>query len=515
MQALKKTNILFLLIFTFLFSSIPFQWTGTAQAPTHSYNRTAEGMPSVAELSQKIDKVLSHKHLSTTKFAVAIYSERANQYIYKKNIDQPLVPASNSKLVTTYTLLKNFGKDYTLNTDIYTDADSLSSVLDGNVYLFGKGDGLLSISDLEDLADQLYRQGIREIKGSVYADPSFFDSETERIQYSSDKDLVEATAPITSISLDRNIATILVKANSNIGNKVSVQVIPKSPAFNVVVNAKIVGKSGGKGKGKKKQAARNVNSIKVTTKANADGTQTFFVNGNLTKSLSTSYTHYIKNAPLVAAGSLKERIKALGIKINGNFSSREMSHLENQFLKIATVKRDVFKVIDIVNKESNNWLAETLFKALGSLSNKDARNVRAAQELIDNTMKTNQIPFEDCVINDGSGLARQTKVSAKTFIQLLLDANKSPFSEKFFNSLAIAGVDGTIKKRFSGSAVSHRVAAKTGTHRNVSSLSGRMQMIRGDYLFFSFIFNGPNVGFYKGIENSLLELLTDFEKSNH
>ena len=89
MQALKKTNILFLLIFTFLFSSIPFQWTGTAQAPTHSYNRTAEGMPSSAELTQKIDKVLSHKHLGTTKVAGAIYSERANQYIYKKHIDTP------------------------------------------------------------------------------------------------------------------------------------------------------------------------------------------------------------------------------------------------------------------------------------------------------------------------------------------------------------------------------------------------------------------------------------------
>ncbi len=510
---MKRTYILYFVLLTFLISNTLFQWNGNATPPALKKNNIEKNSISLPQLSEDINKILSNKYLSKTKYAIGIYSPKLNKYLYKKNIEQSLVPASNSKLVTTYTLLKNFGQDYTLNTDIYTDADTITKILNGNIYLFGKGDGLLSINDLEVLAEQIYKLGVKEIKGNIYSDPTFFDYETERIQYSSDKDIVQSTPPITSISLEKNIATVLVKASSKVGNKVTAQVFPNSPAFQVVIKAKTVGQSTTtRGKKKKKKViTRNVNTISVSTKINKDGTQIFYVSGNLTKNQSTSYSHYIKNPSLVAAGSLKDRLKALGIKVNGSYSVKEMDNLKHSFTKVASVKRDIFEVINIVNKDSDNWLAETLFKTIGAVSNRDIKNIISAQELIATTMKNNHIPFDNCAINDGSGLARQTKVTADMLVHLLIDANKSSFSEKFFNSLAVAGVDGTIKRRLAKSSASNRVLAKTGTHRNVSSLSGRVILLNGEYLFFSFIFNGPNVGFYKGVENSLLEVLTNFE----
>lgn len=505
---MKKLYNLYFIFLTFLTSIILFQWNSNATPPDTNKTIKNKGI-SFTQLNDEINKILSHKYLYKTKYAIGIYSPKLNKYLYKKNIDLALVPASNSKLITTYTLLKNFGLDFTLNTDVYTDAEKISEVLNGNIYLFGKGDGLLSINDLEVLAEQIYNLGIREIKGNIYSDVTFFDNETERIQYSSDKDIVQSTAPITSISLEKNIATVLVKASSKTGNKVSAQVFPNSPAFQVVINAKTVGQS--TRKRKKKSIVRNVNTIKVSTKVNQEGTQIFYVSGNLTRNQSTSYSHYIKNPALVAAGSLKDRLKAMGIKVNGSYSVKEMDNLKHSFTKVASVKREIFEVINLVNKNSDNWLAETLFKTIGALSSKNENNLISAQQLIETTMKNNNIPFENCVVNDGSGLARQTKVTADLLVHLLLDANKSSFSENFFNSLAIAGIDGTIKKRLAKSSALNRVLAKTGTHSNVSSLSGRVMLSNGEFLIFSFIFNGPNVGFYKGVENSLLELLANFE----
>lgn len=505
---MKKHYILIFIIFTCLLSNLLFQWNGNANPLDTNKTNKNTGI-SFTQLNDEINKILSNKYFNNTNYAIGVYSPKMNKYLYKKNIDLALVPASNSKLITTYTLLKNFGLDFTLNTDVYTDAETIAEVLNGNIYLFGKGDGLLSINDLEVLAEQIYNLGIREIKGNIYCDPTFFDDETERIQYSSDKDIVQSTAPITSISLEKNIATVLVKASSKTGNKVSAQVFPNSPAFKVVINAKTVGQS--TRKKKKKSIARNVNTIKVSTKVNQDGTQIFYISGNLTRNQSTSYSHYIKNPALVVAGSLKDRLKAMGIKVNGSYSVKEMDNLYLSFTKIASVKREIFEVINLVNKNSDNWLAETLFKTIGAMNSNNANNLNSAQELIETTMKNNNLPFENCVVYDGSGLARQTKVTVDLLIHLLLDANKSTFSENFFNSLAIAGIDGTIKKRLAKSSALNRVLAKTGTHRDVSSLSGRVMLSNGEFLIFSFIFNGPNVGFYKGVENSLLELLANFD----
>ena len=76
-----------------------------------------------------------------------MYSLDESKYYFQKNIDGVLTPASATKLFTTFSALYTLGADYNIRTSIYTDAHKVDSVLKGNIYIYGRGDALLSVSD--------------------------------------------------------------------------------------------------------------------------------------------------------------------------------------------------------------------------------------------------------------------------------------------------------------------------------------------------------------------------------
>ena len=76
--------------------------------------------------------------------------------------------------------------------------------------------------------------------------------------------------------------------------------------------------------------------------------------------------------------------------------------------------------------------------------------------------------------------------------------------------LSIAGTDGTLRGRMTGTLAENNLHAKTGTHGNVSALAGVVKTLDGEPIAFSFIFNGSNVGVYKQIENQLGILISEF-----
>ena len=105
-------------------------------------------------------------------------------------------------------------------------------------------------------------------------------------------------------------------------------------------------------------------------------------------------------------------------------------------------------------------------------------------------------------------------MSAKTEVDLLTKAAQSDFAQQFHNSLSIAGVDGTLRRRMVGTAAHNNVRAKTGTLRNVSALAGYVTTRDGEKLCFSIIWNGGSVGSYKMAENMFAIALAEFSRAN-
>jgi D-alanyl-D-alanine carboxypeptidase/D-alanyl-D-alanine-endopeptidase (penicillin-binding protein 4) len=96
--------------------------------------------------------------------------------LFARNADAPLAPASNEKLLTTYTALVELGPAYRFRTEVLSRGTRDGAVWTGNLVLKGAGDPSLSSLELLRLATQLKHLGIQRVDGRVLGDDSWFDS---------------------------------------------------------------------------------------------------------------------------------------------------------------------------------------------------------------------------------------------------------------------------------------------------------------------------------------------------
>ena len=520
MKKLKIKNLflLFLLCCGVVFSD----------TTTKHIEKTTRPVEEVIPLNYKTIKtdinnlLYKNQGLAQTKYGLAVFSTALNKFIYTKDYQQLLTPASNTKLFTTFTSFYQLGQDYKLTTSVYIDGDVKKGVLNGNIYIVGGGDPIFNLNDLESIAAAVRDYGITKINGNVYGDGSFFDVETNRFIYSKDKDEVEAVAPITALSIEKNIVTVIVTAGTIPGKPVNVQFKPASSGFVVANNATVASLDNNFKQNDNynnvyeelaKTAAKKAPTptIKITTSAQADGKQSFTVSGTLGRNKTYSYQYYIKDPVLIATYAFKDRLNAVGVQVSGNAEKKGFikTEMKNKTLVYA-FKRDIKDIINTTNKYSNNYLAESLFKLNGAAAGNDTNTAASARMATINVLKKINCLPEGFLLNDGSGLSRRNLVTAESLVNILLYANNHEFSESFHKSLSIAGCDGTLLKRMKATAAENNLHAKTGTLRNVSSLAGYVDTKTGDRLVFAFVFNGPNVGNYKLLENQIGELLSNY-----
>jgi D-alanyl-D-alanine carboxypeptidase/D-alanyl-D-alanine-endopeptidase (penicillin-binding protein 4) len=156
---------------------------------------------------------------------------------------------------------------------------------------------------------------------------------------------------------------------------------------------------------------------------------------------------------------------------------------------LASIKRDIDTVLSDLNKESDNLNAEML---IYSIAFKDsgapaaAENGLAAIKRLIDTLGFNSDEFS---VADGSGVSHYNLLTS----ELLLESLKYIYFEQkdlfdlFYNSLAVAGVDGTLEKRMKNTSAKGNVHAKTGTLRGVNNLSGYVTAVNGHLIAFSIL----------------------------
>jgi D-alanyl-D-alanine carboxypeptidase/D-alanyl-D-alanine-endopeptidase (penicillin-binding protein 4) len=145
-------------------------------------------------------------------------------------------------------------------------------------------------------------------------------------------------------------------------------------------------------------------------------------------------------------------------------------------------------ILKELNKNSNNFYAEQILKTIGleiynfgTIEN----GVKACNDFF-NTMGINP---DNMVMADGSGLSRLNLVTPRQIVNLLSYMNKSDEFLQFYESLPIAGVDGTLIDRMKKTSAENNVRAKAGYNNNVSALSGYLKTVSGEQLVFSMLVN--------------------------
>jgi PBP4 family serine-type D-alanyl-D-alanine carboxypeptidase len=285
----------------------------------------------------------------------------------------------------------------------------------------------------------------------------------------------------------------------------------KATASKAGTKASIAKSSAAKAPAKSEEAAPVVASrgpIKVSIATAENGKQIITVTGSLPPNRTVSYRYQMKNPPLVIAGMIYDRLRSHGITISGQPTSG-VTPAHSRVL--AETGRPLAEILHLVMKNSNNFLAEYVFKMIGAAAGGQQETAQKSLEKIQHRMSINHVDFNRCIINDGSGLSRANCLSASALTGILDAAyHDKKIFDAFYPVMSIAGIDGTLRGRMKGTFAQGNVHGKTGTLNNASALSGYVTTRDGEFLCFSMLMNGGNHGAYRAVQDKVAAKLAAF-----
>jgi D-alanyl-D-alanine carboxypeptidase/D-alanyl-D-alanine-endopeptidase (penicillin-binding protein 4) len=410
--------------------------------------------------------------------------------IYHTNADTLMNPASNAKLITAAAALSLLGPEYRFETALYGDVDG--AVIDGPLYLRGRGDPSLTIPDLWELAAELRRTGVRVIRGDLIVDDSFFDNDTEPPAF--DQQPNERSyfrAPVGALNINRNVVTVFVRPAGAAGRPGLVTVEPEG--YMDITNDTMTTEAGR-------------GSIRFSTRPGGEGTRARLW-GNIPEgSRPVRQRSRIDNPSMFAGAALAEALNTLGIRLRGRVREGVMSPPVRM---LAYHRSDALSsLLWIVGKFSDNFTAETVLKTMGAqragAGSWDRATAAVADYLAEIGLQPNEYQY-----TNGSGLFDANRFSPRQMATLLRAVwQDQTIRSEFIAQLATGGVDGTLRTRFREAPALRNVRAKTGTLAAVTALSGYVLAPNGRApIAFSILVNGARGRLAHGrrLQNELAE----------
>ena len=432
--------------------------------------------PGTDELPEAIATILRSTPLQGARAGVIVSDLETGEIVFGKNADELLNPASNMKILTTAAALARLGPDFRYPTDVVFGGPVENGVLQGNLYLRGKGDPSLSTERLYRIVRQLRNMGLKEVRGNLVADDTYFDSQYEGPGWEQDDSDRPYMAGVGALSLNLNAVEILVFPGEAAGEKARVVVEPASE-YLVVENQVVTSAPGSRSR------------IDATSEA-LGNRQRIVVRGRIARSEDRIVTYRrISHPPLYTAHTFRQLLAEQGIAVKGRVVVGETP----ASLKPALTdwSEPLPLLVHRLNKWSQNHMAEMLLKTLGAETYGAPgtwfKGVSALESFLAEEVG---IPRGSMVLRNGSGLNDTNRASARQILQVLEWAwKKSTIAPELLTSLPIAGVDGTTRNRLVGTMGQGRVRAKTGTLQNVTALSGYATAPNGKTYAFAIIVN--------------------------
>ncbi|HYG49112.1 MAG TPA: D-alanyl-D-alanine carboxypeptidase/D-alanyl-D-alanine-endopeptidase [Allosphingosinicella sp.] len=139
--------------------------------------------------------------------------------------------------------------------------------------------------------------------------------------------------------------------------------------------------------------------------------------------------------------------------------------------------------VALTNKVSQNLHAELLLRRVGRQEGTGsiADGLAAVRAMLERA----GVPRTSYDFSDGSGMSTYNRVAPRGMVVFLRWAASQPWGSEWRSGLPVGGVDGTLARRFRGTALENRIFAKTGTLNASAALSGYMTARSGRTLIFS------------------------------
>ena len=383
-------------------------------------------------------------------------------------------PASVMKLVTTYASLELLGPAYTWATPVFVDGSIKDGVLTGNLIIQGRGDPKLVIERLWLLLRRVQSLGIKTITGDILLDRSVFAVAAPNAADFDGEPLRPYNAAPDALLI--NFKAVVMSFVPNYASGIA-SVSFEPPLANVQMQTTVpLGSS------------KDCSDYRTALAADFSDPSRISFKGAYPlacgeKVWPVAYADPASYTERAVAGMWAEMGGKLGGRVQGG---RVPAGLKSVF---EVISPSLAEVIRDINKFSNNVMAQQLFLTL-SLKSAPA-SLEASRSVVQLWWRERFGEPDMPVLDNGSGLSRQERVTPQGLARMLQTAFVSGAMPELMASLPITGIDGTL--RSSKSRVSQGWAhLKTGTLRDATALAGYVHTPSGRRLVVVGIINHPN-----------------------
>ncbi len=465
------------------------------------YFSSIDSSKKVQGLPDSVLKVLK-KH-KIPKDNLSIYIRDLNKFepLLEYHADKLRSPASTMKLLTTYAALKELGPNYSWRTEVWMRGEFKNGILKGDLILKGFGDPFMVYENFWKLLRVLRDKGLQEIQGNVILDDSYFklpkhnaaafDGKPFRVYNAASSALMfnfQATRflfrPVDLSSTSKKTDKKSKKSKKSVKNKGvkgRVKIIPFPAIKGLVIDNQVKLTSGRCRKSHyRPKFSKNKKGQLVIKGSYAKKCKQQFI----LRAVSTPEEH-VFNAFREIWGDLKG-------KHSGQFTLGRVIKGDERFHVYASPTLGT--LMRLINKWSNNVMTRQVFLSLGARKYGAPATPEKGEKAILAVLAENNINTAGISIENGSGLSRTSRISARQMGRLLEMAYRDPLMPEFIASLALSGVDGTLVNRFRKSDLRGRSHFKTGTLTGVSAIAGYMLNRKGKRLVIVIQHNGKKTG---------------------
>jgi len=418
------------------------------------------------KLANQIDGIINRASQKKVQFAIHIIDANSGKTIYSHNLHKPMVPASNMKLVTTAAALHFLGPEFQYKTIVGLQDQALVIVGSGDPLLGDKiNDGKYGRNPnglFDDIIAVLKKRGVSQIK-DIIVDGTVFDNTRVNVGWPQSQLNRHYACQVSGLNFNGNCVEISAE---NKDGKLAITLEPETSYVNIASKATLTSKP--------------PNTLWCARKL---GTNDLTLRGKCYKKAGPIRVAIERPAAFFGF-LLAENLGRAGINVQGKFIEMQTS-LSKDFKTLSLYTTPIADVLSRCNKDSFGLAAEALLKTIAAKTSPTKKNgswelgrVTIKQYLADLGVNPDEV-----YIYDASGLSAKNKLSPAAITKVLLAVRKSKNWQLYKDSLAVGGVDGTIRRYFTEEKYKGKILGKTGYINKVKSFSGWCTSGKGDYIF--------------------------------
>lgn len=447
-----------------------------------------------AQLPAPVSEALKKAGIPESGVAIFVQQVDGKKPSLSANANQKMNPASVMKLVTTYAGLELLKPTFRWKTQVYSDAVVESDVLNGDLIIKGYGDPSFKENEFRRLLVSLQQKGIKNITGDFVIDKTYFAKKIGSSRIFDNERWRSYNALPSAFLVNGRHTSFVFSVNSQ--DEVIVSQEVALPEVEIVNQMTL----------RKRSCGSWRNHFTYDVNASKKKAVVTFKGGFSARCGDRWLELSVFDDEQYAFFMFKKLWRQLGGTFNGRMRTQEampinaVKLLEQGSKPLAVIVRDI-------NKWSNNVMARQLLLTIAAeksaLPASEVRGMLAVKSWLQERGRNT----DSLVIENGSGLSRIERVSAKDLGRMLIDAYQGPRMSELISSLPILSLDGTLHKRLRGTPVSMRAHMKTGSIRGVKAIAGYVLDAKNRRHVVVMLVNDARAAYSKKAQDALISWL--------